>query len=178
MKPSAFPSPILRPLVDADCTLISQDFARQGWRKPVEQNQAYLREAAQGRREILVAEVDGAFAGYLTIVWESDYLPFQQAGIPEIVDLNVLQKFQRRGIATTLLDAAEGRIAERAQIAGIGVGLTADYGPAQALYVKRGYVPDGRGAVSHGAFIRYGESISVDDDLVLYLTRVLETVQR
>ena len=31
-------------------------------------------------------------------------------------------------------------------IVGIGVGLYPDYGSAQRLYIKRGYLPDGHGA--------------------------------
>ena len=48
--------------------------------------------------------------------------------------------------------------------------MTADYGSAQRMYVKRGYVPDGRGLVTHGEFVTYGEPAIVDDDLVLYFT--------
>jgi ribosomal protein S18 acetylase RimI-like enzyme len=87
------------------------------------------------------------------------------------VDFNVLIKRQRRGIGTALMDEAERRIAARSAVAGIGVGLTADYGAAQVLYCKRGYVPDGCGAIQRGQAIRYGEQILVDDDLVIYLTR-------
>ena len=36
--------------------------------------------------------------------------------------------------------------AQRSDHAGIGFGLYADYGAAQRLYIKRGYIPDGRGA--------------------------------
>jgi hypothetical protein len=28
---------------------------------------------------------------------------------------------------------------------GLGVELCADYGPAQMLYIKKGYIPDGNG---------------------------------
>ena len=54
-----------------------------------------------------VAQIEDAFAGYLTVVWSSDYAPFKGAGIPEIVDLNVLVKYRRRGIAAALLEAAD-----------------------------------------------------------------------
>ncbi len=46
-----------------------------------------------------------------------------------------------------MLDTAEALIAERATAAGLGCGLYADYGPALLLYLKRGYLPDGRGVV-------------------------------
>ena len=109
----------------------------------------------------------------MTVVWESDYPPFRDAGIPEIVDFNVLIKHQRLGIGTALLDEAERRIAVRSPVAGIGVGLTADYGAAQVLYVRRGYIPDGRGMTQAGRAIRNGEQITVDDDLAIYFTKRL-----
>jgi len=51
--------------------------------------------------------------------------------------------------------------------------MTADYGAAQRLYVKRGYLPDGRGLVAHGCHVTWGETVVVDDDLALYLTKML-----
>lgn len=168
----------LRALLAADCTIIAEAFAAQGWNKPAAQYAAYLREQEAGARDVLVAEVDGEFAGYLTIVWASTYPPFRTAGTPEIVDLNVLLKYQRRGVATALLDAAEQRIAQRAPVAGIGVGMTADYGAAQILYVQRGYRPDGRGLAVHGAPAAYGDAVTVDDDLVLYFTRPVRKPKR
>ncbi len=55
---------------------------------------------------------------------------------------------QRRGerdvfVATVdaLMDAAEARAAERSAIVGLGVGLYADYGSAQRMYARRGYLP-------------------------------------
>ncbi len=58
--------------------------------------------------------------------------------------------------------------------AGIGVGMTPDYGAAQRLYVLRGYVPDGRGLHYRGHHIEYGEGITVDDSLVFYLSKELK----
>lgn len=154
--------------------MISAAFSLQGWNKPTEQYQQYFNEIQAGTREVLVAEAEDEFAGYLTIVWESHYPPFLEAGIPEIVDFNVLKKFQRQGIGSMLMDAAEARIFERSPLAGIGVGLAPGYGEAHVLYVKRGYVPDGRGVTSHGRYILYGDVIVVDDDLVLYFTKRLQ----
>ena len=163
----------VRMMAAADVALVAAAFAAQGWHKPQEQYRRYLEESAEGRRVVLLAERGGEFAGYVTIVWESDYPPFRDAGIPEIVDFNVLIKHQRRGVGTVLLDEAERRIAERSEVAGIGVGLTADYGAAQVLYVKRGYIPDGRGMAQAGRAIRHGEQVTVDDDLAIYFTKRL-----
>ena len=112
-----------------------------------------------------------SFAGYVTVVWESKYPPFLAAGIPEVVDFNVLLKFRRRGIGTLLMDAAEASIARHCRTAGIGVGLTADYGPAHVLYCKRGYLPDGLGLFQAGRHCKYGDRPVVNDDLTLSLPR-------
>jgi ribosomal protein S18 acetylase RimI-like enzyme len=118
--------------------------------------------------------VEEEIAGYLTVRWESDYPPFREARIPEIVDLNVLPAFRRRGIASALMDAAEAIIAQRSPVAGIGVGLYADYGAAQRMYVLRGYIPDGRGIFYNREPVIPGEMARVDDELVLYFTKRLD----
>jgi hypothetical protein len=48
-----------------------------------------------------------------------------------------------------------------------------DYGPAQILYVKRGYIPDGRGLYYNARQIQPGEQVIVDDDLTLQLIKHL-----
>jgi GNAT superfamily N-acetyltransferase len=163
----------LRELVARDCAVIAQAFAAQGWDKPEAQYRRYLEECRAGTRVVFVAEVetDAApqFAGYVCILWESDYAPFREAAIPEIADFNVLIAFQRRGIGTALMDAAEQRIATRSPLAGLGVGLTADYGAAQVMYARRGYVPDGRGLFHAGQPAHSGQLVPVDDDLNLFL---------
>lgn len=71
------------------------------------------------------------------------------------------------------MDAAEALIATRGRTAGIGVGLYPDYGPAQRLYVRRGYLPDGRGIAWNGLTVTPMQEVMVDDDLALYFTREL-----
>ncbi len=164
---------VIRELAEADCPVIAAAFAAQGWNKPLSQYLAYHQESIQGKRTVLIAEESGVFAGYVTIVWESGYPPFRDASIPEIVDFNVLIAYRRRGIGAALLDEAERRIAQRSNMVGIGVGMTGDYGPAQILYVRRGYIPDGRGLFQDGRHLAYGEQVVVNDDLALYLTKLL-----
>jgi GNAT superfamily N-acetyltransferase len=165
--------PFIRLLDDRDIPAIAAAFEQLGWNKPASQYERYLMEQALHNRDVYVAFVDEQFAGYLTICWTSSYQPFQQERIPEIVDFNVLPKFRRRGIGTALMDKAESEIAKVSPIAGIGVGMTPDYGAAQRLYVLRGYVPDGRGMVYRGHYITYGEAITIDDNMVLYFTKKL-----
>lgn len=163
----------IRPLQAADVEPIVAAFAAAEWPKPRTQYERYLVEQDDGERVVLVAVAGDDVCGYGTVVWEPDYPPFRVARIPEIQDLNVLPRFRRRGIATRLMDEAERIIGERGRVAGIGVGLYDDYGPAQRLYILRGYVPDGRGAAYRNQPVRGGEHVRADDDLAIHLTRTL-----
>jgi GNAT superfamily N-acetyltransferase len=128
---------------------------------------------AEGQTETFLARVDGRLAGYLTLRWESNNPLFRQRHIPLIHHLGVFPQFQRQGIASRLMDAAEHLIATRATQAGITVGLFDEYGPAQRLYARRGYLPDGRGACQGRRPLKQGETITVDHDLILWLTKDL-----
>ena len=163
----------IRQLRFEDITPIAKAFAELGWDKPASQYERYLSEQDTGQRLVLVATIKGNFAGYVTIVWKSSYTPFREADIPEIVDFNVLPKFRRQGIGTQLLDEAERRITERSSIAGIGVGLTSDYGAAHILYIKRGYIPDGYGISWNRNFCQYGDQVIINDDLGISFTKQL-----
>lgn len=163
----------IRSLCQDDPDQIAAAFEQIGWNKPASQYEGYLKAQAAGERPVLVAEVAGTFAGYVTLKWTPEYAPFADAGIPEIQDLNVLPQHRRRGIATALMDAAETLAQERSSTVGIGVGMYPDYGNAQRLYVLRGYVPDGRGLTYDGRVLAPMEPTVNDDDLVLYFTRDL-----
>ena len=164
----------IRLLEADDIPQIVKAFKELGWDKPESQYERYLIDQAHEERDVYVAFVDEEFAGYLTICWISTYELFSQKDIPEIVDFNVLPKFRRMGIGTQLMDRAEGEIQKVSSIAGIGVGMDPDYGAAQRMYVLRGYVPDGRGLHYKNHYVRYGEQITVDDNLALYLTKELK----
>lgn len=156
-----------------DIPTIAAAFTALGWDKPATQYEGYLKEQQAGDRVALVAWQDDEFVGYVTIVWESDYAPFREATIPEINDFNVLPHARRQSIGSRLMDEAERRIGERSSVVGIGVGLFSDYGSAQRLYVKRGYIPDGRGITTYQRRVTPGDSVVVDDDLVLWFTKTL-----
>ncbi len=164
---------ILRDIQKSDCQVINQAFQAQGWNKSVAQYMQYFAYQESGERDIILAELDGFFAGYLTIKWKSDYEPFQEKGIPEIVDFNVLQRFQRMGIGTKLMDEAERRIKKVSDFAGLGFGVTQDYGAAQILYFHRNYQPDGRGLIRNSKSIQLGENITIGHDIVFCLIKKL-----
>lgn len=167
------PSVHVRRLQRGDIDPIVAAFAAAGWPKPRRQYERYLAEQSDGRHVVLVALGGEQVCGYGTVVWESPYPPFAAEGIPEIKDLNVFPQYRRRGVATLLLDEAERLVGARSPVVGIGVGLYADYGAAQRLYVRRGYVPDGRGISYRDRVVTGGESVVADDDLVLYLRKHL-----
>ena len=125
----------IRLLEEQDIPVICSAFEKAGWHRPPLILENYLFEQVKGTRVVFVAFTNDEFTGYVTVKWKSDYPPFAEKGIPEIVDLNVLPPFQRRRIASALVDKAEELIYQRSPIAGIGVGLYADYGPAQRMYV-------------------------------------------
>jgi GNAT superfamily N-acetyltransferase len=164
----------IREITEADPLNISNAFKEQGWEKPISQYERYIIEQRNGDRVTLIAEVNGVFVGYVNVIWESYYPAFMERNIPEVNDFNVLLKYRRLGIGSKLMDRAEEIISERSSIAGIGVGVFSDYGNAQVLYVKRGYVPDGKGIHNGQHYIKYGDSIVIDDDIVLYLTKRLK----
>ena len=164
---------LIRLLESDDIPEIAKAFQQLGWDKPALQYERYLMEQALEIRDVYIAFTEEQFVGYLTVCWTSSYEPFRKEKIPEIVDFNVLPKFRRQGFGTQLMDKAESEIAKLSPIAGIGVGMTPDYGAAQRLYILRGYVPDGRGLWHRGHYPQHGEEITVDDNMALYLTKEL-----
>jgi ribosomal protein S18 acetylase RimI-like enzyme len=166
--------PMIRPLERRDIPEIADAFRQLGGNKPASQYERYLAQQELGVRDVYVAFVEGQFAGYLTICWESSYGPFLVHSIPEIVDFNVLPKFRCMGVGTLLMDKAEREIAKVSPVAGIGVGMNSDYGAAQRLYILRGYIPDGRGLHWRDHHVQYREEVVVDDDLALYLIKELK----
>jgi GNAT superfamily N-acetyltransferase len=163
----------IRELESHDAEMISSAFQEIGWDKPTEQYLRYFSEQEDKKRLVLVALVDHNFAGYVTVVWQSDYPPFKEKGIPEVVDLNVLPQFQHKKVGSTLMDHAEEIIKQQHDIVGIGVGLAPGYSAAQQMYVRRGYIPDGLGVTYDNRFVEFGEQVTVDDSLVLHLTKKL-----
>jgi GNAT superfamily N-acetyltransferase len=168
----------IRPLEEDDVARISAAFRGLGWDKPRSLYERYFSEQQEGSRTTFVAFYGRDFAGYVTINRRPSYPPFRADGIPEIQDFNVLPQFRRRGIGTLLMDEAEQEVSKRSSVAGIGVGMTPDYGAAQRLYVLRGYVPDGMGLARDGRPLRRGDRITIDDALVLYLTKALPSGRR
>jgi GNAT superfamily N-acetyltransferase len=169
---------LIRDLSQEDIPNVVEAFNSINWDKPAALFEQYVTEAEIGGRLIWMAHIDNKFAGYLTLKWKSLYQSFSDQTIPEIMDLNVLPSFRNMGVGSMLLDTAEAAAASKSDTVGIGVGLYAGedggYGAAQRLYVKRGYIPDGRGVTYNYRTITPGNSYSIDDNLILWLTKKLK----
>ena len=168
----------IRPLIREDIVAISKAFNQIGWNKPASLFEGYLKEQEAGERIVWMAHVHEQFAGYITLKWQSGYPSFKAENIPEIMDLNVLPHYRKMGVGSLLLDCAEKEALTKSQIIGIGVGLYAGadggYGAAQRLYIKRGYIPDGKGVTYNYEPTIPGNSYPLDDDLVLWFTKKLK----
>ncbi len=133
-----------------------------------------LAEQAEGRRLVFIASLNGKAAGYGMLNREPQYALYKRLGMPEIQDLNVVPECRKKGVATALISRfeEEARKAGKTDM-GISVGLYADYGAAQRLYVRLGYIPDGFGVTYDRQPVRPGEIRPVDDDLCLMMVKAL-----
>lgn len=134
----------------------------------------YIDQTSRGERIAIVAEIGGQVVGFSTLKLKPNYWYFKQNRIPEINDMIVAPPWRSRGVGKKLMLHLEQAARKKGykQI-GIGVGLYAAYGPAQRLYVKLGYVPDGHGAVYKDVAAKPGERYRLDDDLILYFVKPL-----
>jgi GNAT superfamily N-acetyltransferase len=134
----------------------------------------YLADQAIGRRRVAIAWAGARPLGYGNLHWTPGYAPFHAEGIPEINNLGVDVNVRNQGVCTALIHHFEDAAREAGKpVMGIGVGLYPDYGPAQRLYIKLGYRPDGRGIAYNERTVAPGETVRVDDDLVLWMTKPL-----
>ncbi len=164
----------VRELQAADVPRIVATDGGAAWHGGVEKWNQRLADQAKGQRLVLLAVDASNVFGYGSLLWASGCSPFREAGIPEINDLVVAEDHRNQGIATRLIRALEERAhAANCTKIGIGVGLYRDYGPAQRLYVRLGYVPDGNGITSGGLPVPAGGTVLVDDDLSLWLVKPL-----
>lgn len=164
---------IVRSMIESDIRTFADAFIGYGWGDRTETLEKYFREQAEGTRAVLVCEADGQAVGYLTILPSAPYGPYTGKDIPEIVDFNVLIEHRGNGYGWTLMDAAEAKVKETHDEICLGVGLYTNYGRAQRMYVKRGYIPDGTGVWWKGKNLPPYEACVNDDGLILFLSKKL-----
>ena len=162
----------IRKMQESDIKDLSRGFISQGWPSREEILTRYFKEQESGEREVLIADLTGVVAGYITILPDAKQGPF--AGMaPELSDFNVFEPFQNQGIGNLLLEEAEKRVRLISDKVTLGVGLHSGYGPAQRLYIKRGYIPDGTGVWYQNHQPAMNAVCEDIGELVLYLSKNL-----
>lgn len=162
----------IRKMQESDIQELSRGFISQGWPSREEILTRYFKEQESGEREVLVAEVEGALAGYISILPCAKQGPFAEI-YPELSDFNVFEPFQNQGIGNLLLEEAEKQVRLISDKVTLGVGLHSGYGPAQRLYIKRGYIPDGTGVWYQNHQPAMNAVCEDIGELVLYLSKNL-----
>ena len=133
----------------------------------------------KGERQVYIAVYDGTDAGYCILNWIPKYSLFKKLGIPEIQDLNVLPHFRRQGIAKAMIAQCEDEARARGlEYMGIGVSVSPSFGPAQILYTRLGYIPDGGGVTYDRKQTANGEFRPLDDQLCLMMVKGLSASSR
>lgn len=128
----------------------------------------------QGQRSVIIGLVDDVPAGYAVINWHPVYALFARLGIPEMQDLNVLPAHRRIGLGREIILTCEDIASQRDYTQmGLAVGLDKSYGPAQRLYTRLGYMPDGFGVTYDREAVAPGQVVRIDDDLCLMMVKDL-----
>ena len=165
---------VIRTMEEADGPVFVKEYTAQGWHPDIAGYQMRMKDQAEGKCIALTAVYQGCPAGYVYLYLTVREGPFRGKGWPIIVDFSVLQKYQRKGIGSKLMDTAEQIAADYADTVCLGVGVCKEYGTAQRMYVRRGYIPDGSGVwYQDKQCVQYETVCTVDDDLILYFSKTL-----
>ena len=163
----------IRNMVPEDAGILYRTYLSYGWHPELKTYEEYFREQENGQRQVFIAEYEGSVAGICTLVMNPSEGPLAGRGWPEIVDLCVFFHVHRKGIGSRLLDVAEQEAARTADHVFLAVGVHSGYGPAQRLYVSRGYNFDGSGVWYKGKQLEQYAPCCNDDDLLLFMFRKL-----
>ena len=116
----------IRKMQESDIKDLSRGFTSQGWPSREKILTRYFKEQESGEREVLIADLTGVVAGYITILPDAKQGPF--AGMaPELSDFNVFEAFQNQGIGNLLIEEAEKRVKLFSDKVTLGVGLHSGY---------------------------------------------------
>ena len=163
----------IRPMIESDIAYFTDAFLQLGWDDRRATLASYFSEQSDASRAVLVAECREEPVGYVTLLPCAQGGPFVGKGLPEIKDFNVLPPFRQRGIGSRLMDCVEALAKKQSEHVTLAVGLYAGYGPAQRMYVKRGYIPDGSGLWHGERHLEPYEDCRNDDALNLYFIKRL-----
>lgn len=135
----------------------------------------YYQEQKDQVRTVAVIEKDDEILGYGSLLRKPECPFFAERNIPEINAVWIDENHRRKGLGTALIKWLENLASQEGyNEIGIGVGLYGDYGPAQQLYFQLGYIPDGHGITYKGQPTVAGQTYSLDDDLLLWLSKALD----
>lgn len=163
----------VRSMLPEDTKTIYDTYFSYGWHPDIKTYEDYYKEQLENKRIVFIAEYNGKVSGLCTLVLEPSEGPWAGKGYPEIVDLCVFFDVHNKGIGSRLLDAAESEAAKISDMVFLAVGVHSGYGPAQRMYVKRGYNFDGSGVwYKNKQLEQYAPCVN-DDDLLLFMSKQL-----
>ncbi len=136
----------------------------------------YYTEQQANIRTVCIAKIGDEFIGYGSLLNHTEYTEFRNRGIPEINDVWISAEYRGNGFGKRLVQHLETiALKENYKQVGIGVGLYKDYGFAQKLYIRMGYIPDGHGVTYKYQPVTPGDPYPVDDDLLIWLKKDLQS---
>lgn len=136
----------------------------------------YFERCLDEGRLIVLCSVEGVDCGCAMLTHAPRYNLYKRLKYPEIQDVAVLPEYRQRGLAAKMIAYLEDQARSSGyEGVGISVGLTKEFGPAQRLYVKLGYMPDGFGATYDREPVQAGQAYRLDDDLCLMLVKEFST---
>ena len=163
----------VRNMVMEDAKIIYDTYLSYDWHPNIETYENYYKEQEAGDRVVFIAEYENEVCGLCTLVLKPSEGPWANNGWPEIIDLCVFFHIHNKGIGSKLLDAAEKEASKYADHVFLAVGVHSGYGPAQRMYVNRGYNFDGSGVWYQGKQLGQYEPCVNDDDLLLFMAKKL-----
>lgn len=161
----------IRLLNESDLPLVIDSITTLGWSMDINDYKNYILTHLEMKDPFWIMLDGNIFVGHILLKWKPKYKYFNENNIPEIANLMVMPNYLRKGYATKLMDVAEIEAKTKSEIVGLGVGLYKDYGPAQNLYMKRGYKLDGKGITYDCKSVIPGHNVMVDDDLLIWLIK-------
>lgn len=167
---------VFRNLQEEDLNKIAKTFTFpwSGFEATLKLWEQWFKEQQKGIRTVCVLEKNSQFLGYGSLLRVSEYPFFRENHIPDVNAIWIDETFRKQGLGRKLIEHLENMARlEGYQTIGIGVGLYKDYGPAQKLYFKMGYQPDGNGVTYKGQWVVPGTQHPVDDDLLIWLSKPL-----
>ena len=161
----------IRSMLPEDAKVLYDTYLSYDWHPSIEVYEKYYREQEEGKRLVFIAEYLGRVSGQCTLVLDAEEGPWGGQGFPEIQDLTVFFDVHGKGIGSRLMDAAEKEASRISGMVYLAVGVHSGYGPAQRMYVKRGYNFDGSGVWYKGKQLEQYAACVNDDDLLLFMSK-------